>query len=116
MTHVVYAQPENPKTFLIDLLKKSKKDEKGHLRVSSEHLGKGDYEAMFDTYDILNLKAIPYVYLVQALQTVGVTSPEEILKSKYPDIKESAMVGKKLFVSVLSAEHRNLGYVNAPQH
>lgn len=110
MTHVIYNQPENPKTFIIDLLKKSKKDEKGCLRVTTEHLTKTECEAMFDTYDVLNMKAIPYVYLVQALQAAGVQSPQEVLKTKYPDIKETAMVGKKLFVSVLSAEHRSNGY------
>ena len=110
LTHLVYVQPENPKAFLIDLLKKSRKDEKGHLKAGAEHLDKTDYEAMFDTYDVINLKAIPYGYLLQALQAVGVVNAHDVLKGKYPDIKETAMIGKKLFVSVLSAEHRANGY------
>ncbi len=107
---MIYNQPENPKTFLVDLLKKSKKDEKGHLHLSAEHLTRPDFEAMFDAYDVLNVKAIPFAYLVQALQAAGVSDPRGVLSAKYPDIKESAMVGKKVFVSVLSAEHRNHGY------
>lgn len=110
MTHLIYAQPENPKSYLVDLLKKSKKDDKGILRVNSEHLEKADYESMFDTYDILNMKVIPYTYLVQALQSAGVIDATSILKAKYPDIKENAMIGKKQFVSILSAEHRHNGF------
>ena len=113
LTHIIYNQPENPKALLIDLLKKSKKDEKGFLRVGIDHIGKTEAEAMFDAYDIVNLKALPYCYLVQALQATGVVNPEEVLKAKYPDIKETAMIGKKLFVSVVSAEHRTNGYVTA---
>ena len=71
---------------------------------------KTDYNAMFDAYDVLNLKTVPYGYLVQALGAVGVVNPKKVLEEKYPDIKEETQIGKKLFVSILEEEHKVGGY------
>ena len=71
---------------------------------------KVDYDAVFDAYDVLNLKTVPYCYLIQGLNAVGVIDPQKVLIEKYPDIKETATIGKKLFVSIISAEHKSLGY------
>jgi hypothetical protein len=123
LTHIVHEKPEDVKKFMVQLLKKAKKDENGHCRLLSDFIKKDDYDAMFDSYDILNLKAIPFCYLLQgkflfcfclilhqALEVIGVPDPEFVMEQKYPEVKPDSTIGKKQFVTILSREQRRYGY------
>ena len=56
--------------------------------------------------------SVQYTYnkLCLALFAVGIPDPEKLLKERYPEIKETAMIEKKQFGMILSKEHKMFGY------
>ena len=64
LTQMVYHQPPNPKEFIADQLRKVK--EENHRYVLFDDLiTTENFEAIFDSYDVLNHKKLPYKYLEQ---------------------------------------------------
>ncbi len=65
LTNIIYHQPENIKKFMVDMLKRAKMDENGHLKLGTQFLKKEDYESMFDSYDFQRTGVIPYGNLIK---------------------------------------------------
>ena len=74
-----------------------------------------DFEAIFDSYDVLGIQTVPISYLSQALGAVGVENGRQILKERYPELEAEDYVNKVTFVYVLEEEHRRLGFSFAPK-
>ena len=83
LTNVLAERPEAPREFIRELLKnvKQKRNEKGDFEwdFDKQFLTEKDFEALFDSYDVLGLHTIPVAYLAHALKAVGVARPEEVL-------------------------------------
>jgi hypothetical protein len=69
-----------------------------------------DFEAIFDSYDVLGIQTVPISYLGQALQAVGVENGEGIIKERYPELEHEDYINKVTFVYVLEEEHRRVGF------
>ena len=71
-----------------------------------------DFEAIFDSYDVLGSQVIPKAYLYHALKMVGVEDAEEVVQSRYEELIEDDNINKVSFVFVLETEHKRLGFQN----
>ncbi len=69
-----------------------------------------DFEALFDSYDVLGIQTVPIAYLTQALTAVGVENADGIIKDHYPELVQEQYINKVTFVYVCEEEHRRLGF------
>ena len=69
-----------------------------------------DFEAIFDSYDILGINTVPKAYLIQAMKVCGVVRAAEIIEQRYPELVKEESINKVTFVYVLEEEHKRLGY------
>eukprot|EP00349_Pseudokeronopsis_sp_Brazil_P004325 CAMPEP_0202959328 /NCGR_PEP_ID=MMETSP1396-20130829/3541_1 /ASSEMBLY_ACC=CAM_ASM_000872 /TAXON_ID= /ORGANISM="Pseudokeronopsis sp., Strain Brazil" /LENGTH=67 /DNA_ID=CAMNT_0049677835 /DNA_START=179 /DNA_END=382 /DNA_ORIENTATION=+ len=46
-------------------------------------LGQEDFEALFDSYDVLGIQTIPIAFLLQGMSVVGINNGIGILQSRY---------------------------------
>ena len=69
-----------------------------------------DFEAIFDSYDVLSIQTVPISYLGQALTAVGVEHGDQIIKERYPELEQEDYINKVTFVYVLEEEHRRMGF------
>lgn len=69
-----------------------------------------DFEALFDSYDVLGIQTVPIAYLAQALAAVGVENSEAIIKDHYPELVQEQYINKVTFVYVCEEENRRLGF------
>ena len=128
MTRILDERPQDAKFHIIELLKSAKLsadkdpfsrrsykflDQNGEV---DSYLTKEDFESIFDSYDVLNIQAVPLAYLAQALQVVGVENPQEVLTSRYAELCKEEYVNKVSFVFVLQEEHNRLGYSFKNRH
>ncbi len=65
-----------------------------------------DFEAIFDSYDVLGVQTIPKIYLEHALKMVGCDDAKQILNERYSEIMSEETVNKVSFVFVLAEEHK----------
>ena len=80
MTNVMNERPDDPKAAILKMLqslrkKDFKKEDPHHDNIyefQEPFLDQYDFEAIFDSYDVLNIQTIPKSYLYHALKTVGV--------------------------------------------
>ena len=119
MTNILNERPEDPKGAVLKMLqslrKKNFKAEDPHndniYEFAEPFLDQEDFEAIFDSYDVLNIGSIPKSYLFHALKTVGVEESEEIMQQRYSELLDEETINKVSFVFVLDSEHRRLGFV-----
>ena len=83
---------------------------KNIYRFMKPFLTREDFEAMFDAYDVLDVRAAPIRFLEHAMEQVGVQNAKEVLKEHYAEILQEDTVNKVSFVYVLENEHKRLGY------
>ena len=79
-----------------------------------------DFEAIFDSYDVLGIQTVPIAYLIQgkfvkliklpALFAVGVENGREVIESRYPELVAEDTINKVTFIYVLEEEHKRVGY------
>jgi len=69
-----------------------------------------DFEAIFDSYDVLNVQTVPVMYLEHALRMVGVDDSKSVLKERYSEIIAEDTVNKVSFVFILAEEHKRAGF------
>ena len=84
MTNILNEKPANPKAALLKMLRSierqqySKTDPHNNslYQFESQFLTTADFEAIFDSYDVLQIQQIPVAYLYHALKIVGVDQAE----------------------------------------
>ena len=84
MTNILNEKPANPKAALLKMLRSierqqySKTDPHNNslYAFESQFLTTADFEAIFDSYDVLQIQQIPVAYLYHALKIVGVDQAE----------------------------------------
>ena len=59
-----------------------------------------DFEAIFESYDVLGIQTVSVMYLEHALKMVGIENAREILMERYSEIMEEDTVNKVSFVFV----------------
>ena len=69
-----------------------------------------DFEAIFESYDVLGIQTVSVMYLEHALKMVGIENAREILMERYSEIMEEETVNKVSFVFVLAEEHKRAGF------
>lgn len=69
-----------------------------------------DFEAIFDSYDVLGVQTVPVMYLEHALRMVGVDNAKQVLQERYSEITVEESVNKVSFVFVLNEEHKRAGF------
>jgi len=69
-----------------------------------------DFEAIFESYDVLGIQTVSVMYLEHALKMVGIENAREILMERYSEIMEEDTVNKVSFVFVLAEEHKRAGF------
>lgn len=118
LVNVLMEQPENVKDFIREQLQKVEKKQIGEgqsefiWNFKKDLLDKQDYEALFNTYDIMDLKHISVNYLIDALTAVGVPNAQQLVEEKYKDSVDDGHVNKVTFLYVLEEEHKLHGYSN----
>ena len=119
MTNLLDKQPDDPKAEILKMLqaietqgKTSDPHDKTRYRFDSQFLHEEDFEAIFDSYDVLGSQVIPKAYLYHALKMVGVEEAEEVVKSRYEELIEDDYINKVSFCFVLETEHKRLGFQN----
>ena len=122
MTTMLHKRPmEDPKQYVLATLKsiqvmsnaERKADDplnKNIYRFEKPFLNREDFEAMFDAYDVLDVRAVPLKFLEHAMEQVGVANPPEVIKQRYSELYQEDTVNKVSFVFVLENEHKRLGY------
>ena len=74
-----------------------------------------DFEAIFDSYDVLGVQTVPVMYLEHALWMVGVDNAKQVLHERYSELLAEETVNKVSFVFVLAEEHKRSGFTYAAQ-
>ena len=69
-----------------------------------------DFEAIFESYDVLGIQTVSVMYLEHALKMVGIENAREILMERYSEIMEEDTLNKVSFVFVLAEEHKRAGF------
>ena len=69
-----------------------------------------DFEAIFDSYDVLGVQTVPVMYLEHALKMVGIDNAKSVLQERYSEILAEDTVNKVSFVFVLAEEHKRSGF------
>ena len=120
MTNILNEKPAEPKAAILKMLqsiqRKNFKKEDPHnnalYQFSQPFLTTEDFEAIFDSYDVLSIQQIPINYLIHALKTVGVDLAEQVVRERYAQIMEDDTINKVSFVFILEQEHRRNGFLN----
>ena len=98
MTTMLHKRPmEDPKQYVLETLKsiqvmserERKQDDpvnKNIYRFMKPFLTREDFEAMFDAYDVLDVRAVPLRFLEHAMEQVGVMSPKDVIKARYSEL------------------------------
>ena len=118
MTNILQERPVDARQYLLDSLKSLQKQDfskedslnKNIYKFNEQFLKLEDFEAIFDSYDVLNIQTVPIAYLIQAMEVVGIADSVEILKSRYPELYSEETINKVSFVFVLQEEHKRHGY------
>ena len=71
-----------------------------------------DFEAIFDSYDVLGMQVVPKNYIYHALKMVGVENAEEVVNERYSELMDEDTINKVSFVFVLETEHKRQGFQN----
>ena len=114
-------RPENPKVAILKMLKSLQRKNMGNFdphnktlyQFESEFLQEEDFEAIFDSYDVLGMQQIPKAYMYHALKMVGVEDAESVINERYAELVEEDTINKVSFVFVLETEHRRLGFCSS---
>ena len=121
LTNFLHKKPEDPKAAVLEYLQGIKKvdaskNDPHNLNIyemQEQFLQEEDFEAIFESMDVLETGAIPKSYLEHALSVVGVKDVSTVLAQRYSKIiDEEETVNKVSFVFILSSEHKRLGYNN----
>ena len=91
MTNILNEKPADPKAAILKMLQSikrmqySKTDPHNNslYQFNTQFLNTEDFEAVFDSYDVLQIQQIPVSYMYHALKIVGVDQAEEIVKERY---------------------------------
>ena len=122
LTRILDERPHDAKSHIVEYLKTVQKHQSNDIHCQKlyqfqdqegnidTYLTQEDFEAIFDSYDILNIQSVPLSYLCQALKVVGVENAQQILLDRYPELCKEEYVNKVSFVFVLQEEHNRLGY------
>ena len=121
MVNILTTRTKDVKGTIINLLKNVKKKKIRSLGESNDadeviwdfgenYLDSNDFEALFDTYDVLGVHHIPVNYMIDALAVCGVPDSKKLIETKYPEIVEEAHVNKVTFLYIIEEEHRNAGF------
>ena len=102
LTTILHQRPPNSKQFILQCLKNVQRvkpdDPHSHqiYQFPEPFLTTDDFEAIFDSYDVLSIQTVPKEYLIQGKQTfsklyialgvVGVDKGVEVLMEKYPEL------------------------------
>ncbi len=71
MTNILHQRPDNLEGYIIDELKKVQKVKQDDPKSSALYefpkrfLNTDDFEAIFDSYDVLGIQTLPISYLIQ---------------------------------------------------
>lgn len=79
MTNVLNERPPDARQYILDSLKTLQKADfqkddslnKNLYKFQEQFLKQEDFEAMFDSYDVLQVQTVPVMYLEHALKMVG---------------------------------------------
>ena len=118
MTNVLHERPVDARSYILNSLKSIQKHDysredphnKNVYKFQEPYLKEEDFEAIFDSYDVLGVQTVPSLYLDHALKMVGCEDPQTILKERYSEIMAEETVNKVSFVFVLAEEHKRLGF------
>ncbi len=114
LVNILTERPKNVKEFIAEQLKTVSKFDLGKgesiWKFSSQLLNSDDFEAIFQTYDVMNLHHVPIAYLIDALTACGVPDAEELVATKYKDNQEEGHVNKVTFLYILEEEHKRHGF------
>ena len=91
MTNILQERPVDARQYLLDSLKSLQKQDfskedalnKNIYKFNESFLKLEDFEAIFDSYDVLGVQTIPVKYLEHALRMVGVENASAILQERY---------------------------------
>merc|ERR1711957_189016 len=98
ITTMLHKRPmEDPKQYVLETLKsiqvmserERKSDDplnKNIYRFMKPFLTREDFEAMFDAYDVLDVRAVPLKFLEHAMEQVGVKCPQDVIKQRYAEL------------------------------
>ena len=116
LTYIVNSKPDNINEAIAEMLTEVKKGvpadqfSRKIYEFPEQFLSTEEFEAIFDSYDVLQINTVPKAYLVQALKVCGVVQAEKILQERYPELAKEESVNKVTFVYVLEEEHRRVGF------
>ena len=118
MTNILQERPVDARQYLLDSLKSLQKQDfskddalnKNIYKFSEPFLKIEDFEAIFDSYEVLGVQTVPCKYLEHALKMVGIENAASILQERYTEIMAEETVNKVSFVFVLSEEHKRAGF------
>ena len=91
MTNILQERPVDARQYLLDSLKSLQKQDfskedplnKNIYKFNEQFLKLEDFEAIFDSYDVLGVQTVPVKYLEHALRMVGVENSAAVLKDRY---------------------------------
>ena len=120
MTNILNEKPADPKAAILKMLQSiqrkqfNKQDPHNNslYQFQSQFLTTEDFEAIFDSYDVLQIQQIPVSYMYHALKIVGVEQAELIIAERYRNMLEDDTINKVSFVFILEQEHRRNGFLN----
>ena len=118
MTNVLQERPVDARSFILNSLKSIQKHDfskedpnnKNVYKFQEPYLKEEDFEAIFDSYDVLGVQTVSSQYLEHALKMVGCDDAKSILNERYSEIMAEDTVNKVSFVFVLAEEHKRLGF------
>ena len=116
LVNILTTRPKDVKETIISLLKNVKKkkispnSDEVIWDFGSNYLDTSDFEALFDTYDVLNVHHIPVSYMIDVLGVCGVPDARKLIETKYPEILEEGHVNKVTFLYIIEEEHRGSGF------
>uniref|UniRef100_A0A7S3NBV2 Uncharacterized protein n=1 Tax=Euplotes harpa TaxID=151035 RepID=A0A7S3NBV2_9SPIT len=116
LVHILTSRPKDVKESIINLLKNVKKKkispntEEIIWDFGSSYMDVNDFEALFDTYDVLNVHNIPVSYMIEVLDVCGVPDARKLVETKYPEVAEEGHVNKVTFLYIIEEEHRSKGF------
>ena len=120
LVNILTTKPKDVKGTIINLLKKVKKNKIFPDRdeviwdFGQDYLEIGDFETLFDTYDVLGVHHIPVSYMIDALAVAGVPEAQKLVEEKYSDVLEEGHVNKVTFLYIIEEEHRKAGFAFKP--
>ena len=120
MTNILNEKPADPKQAILKMLQSIQKKQfnktdphnNSLYQFQQTFLTTEDFEAIFDSYDVLQIQQIPVNYLEHALKLVGVDLAREIIEERYENMLEDDTINKVSFVFILEQEHRRNGFLN----